>query len=159
MKKKLVVALTSVLTVTSSVFCVLTMKRRNNLTPSEATATTRTLTIDMTKYATNASGSTSVNTSLKNKIWIYYSGRTSVYNTTKITNLLSVQVYFTTSSLEEGYAYVVFGSSQNPTGVETCRSSGTTVNNSNSSSYKYFKVGQATYESISLTKVVVKYTC
>ena len=113
----------------------------------------------MTKYATNASGSTSVKTTLGNKIWIQYNGRTSVYNTTKITNLKSVQVYFTCSSVYDCYAYVEFGNRQNPSGSEVCRTSGTTVTNDYPSSYSYFTVGQASYESISLTKVVVKYTC
>ena len=149
MKKKLVIILTSLVTMSTAVLCVLTAKHKESTSlVSEAAATTRTLTIDMTKYSTNASGSTSVKTTLGNKIWIQYNGRTAVYNTTKITNLQSVQIYFTASSMD-AYAYVEFGSSQNPSGVEICRSSGTTVKNDNTSSYKYFKVGQATYESIS----------
>ena len=159
MKKKILIITSAIVTVSTSIVCALTLRKNTSRISGEAAAKTRTLTIDMTKYSTNASGSTSVSTTSGNKIWIYYGmNRKSVYNTTAITNLTSVQIYYTTSSLEPGSAYVVFGSSKNPTGVETMRSSGTTVNNTNSS-YKYFTVGQATYESISLTKVIVKYNC
>ena len=64
MKKKVLVITSALLTVSTSVVCALTLKKNNSHIDSEAAATTRTLTIDMTKYATNASGSTSVKTTL-----------------------------------------------------------------------------------------------
>ena len=158
MKNKLIFPIIACSLLAAGTLTNVVVNKNTFIQKAEATST-RTLTIDMTKYATNASGNTTVNTTAGNKIGIYYyMNRRGIYNTTKFGHLTSVQIYYTTSSLEPGSAYVVFGSSKEPSGTQTMRSSGATVNNTNSS-YGYFKVGQATEESISLTKIVIKYEC